>query len=195
MITLGIDPGTLITGFGLIEHTSANQMRAVDFGVIRTNPKDTMPERLKMIHDEIEKVIVRYKPQHLSLETAFFNKNVQAALKLGQVRGMVMVLGLRYTMRVSEYSPREVKKSVTGNGAAAKEQVAFMMKKMLTLSETGKFLDATDALALALCDIFASPKSPVAPPTSELSKSLQPKASGKKTWKQFLSENPQLVIK
>ncbi len=184
MITLGIDPGTLFTGFGLIEK-SGNALRAIDFGVIATNPKEAMPKRLKQIYDELAQRIEQYRPSKLSLETAFFGKNAQSALKLGQVRGAVMILAMNYGLAISEYAPREVKKAITGNGNAAKEQVAFMVRKMLSLNDEKKRADAFDALALALCDAFFLPQSI----PSEIARA----PSKAKDWKSFLEANPHLI--
>ncbi len=183
MITLGIDPGTLFTGYGLVEK-NGNVFRARDYGVIVTNAKDDMPKRLKQIYDALASVIEHHRPAKVSLETAFFGKNVQSALKLGQVRGAVMVLVMNYGLPISEHAPREVKKAVTGNGNAAKEQVEFMVKKLLTLHDAKVRADAFDALAIALADAFLQTHAVPPPPSRKA-----------KDWKGFLEANPHLILK
>lgn len=186
MITLGIDPGTLFTGYGVIE-SSGKTFRAVDFGVIVTDPKADMPTRLKSIYDTLQSIITTHKPLKVALETAFFGKNMQSALKLGQVRGAIMILAMNNRLSFSEYAPREIKKSITGNGNAAKEQVEFMAKKLLGLGDRAVRADAYDALAIALCDSFFAPQVGVG-------ESI--KRSGKaKDWKSFVEANPHLVVK
>ncbi|MGQ9805018.1 MAG: crossover junction endodeoxyribonuclease RuvC [Chlorobiales bacterium] len=186
MITLGIDPGTLFTGFGLVEK-SGKSFRAIDYGVISTDAKDEMPKRLKQIYDALAGKIEQHRPAKVSLETAFFGKNVQSALKLGQVRGVVMILAMNYGLPISEYAPREVKKAITGNGNAAKEQVEFMVKKFLALQGTKARSDAFDALALALSEAFFQTHSTHIAPT------LTPRKA--KDWTRFLAENPHLILK
>lgn len=185
MITLGIDPGTLFTGFGLVEKIG-NSCRAVHYGVISTNAKDAMPKRLKQIYDELARVIEQYRPAKVSLETAFCGKNVQSALKLGQVRGVVMILSMNYGLAISEYAPREVKKAITGNGNAAKAQVEFMVKNLLALQSAKARADAFDALAIALCDaLFSTP----------MQEAITSRASTKiKTWKEFAQIHAHRII-
>ncbi len=186
MIILGIDPGTLFTGYGLVEK-NGNVFRARDYGVIVTNAKDDMPKRLKQIYDALASVIETYHPAKVSLETTFFGKNVQSALKLGQVRGVVMILAMNYGLPISEHAPREVKKAVTGNGNAAKEQVEFMVKKLLALHDAKARADAFDALAIALSDAFLETDAQDALPLSSSRKG--------KDWKGFLEANPHLILK
>jgi crossover junction endodeoxyribonuclease RuvC len=193
MITLGIDPGSLITGYGVIE-MEQRAICAVAFGVIRTDAKQTMPFRLKKIYDDVDALISRYRPKRLSIETAFYGKNVQSALKLGQARGAIIALAMSRGLDVAEYSPREVKKALSGTGGAAKEQVAFMVKKILNLSDTGKFSDASDALGIALCDALRK-GTPTEQQSLELSKSRNGSRQAKSnSWKNFLDANPHRLI-
>jgi crossover junction endodeoxyribonuclease RuvC len=186
MITLGIDPGTLFTGFGLVEK-DGKEIRAVDYGVISTTAKDEMPKRLKQIYDALLRVIEHYRPAKVSLETAFSGKNVQSALKLGQVRGAVMILAMNHNLTISEYAPREVKKAITGNGNAAKEQVEFMVKKLLGLDNAKARADAFDALAIALCDTLSR---------SSIQNISEKNPTRKVTdWSKFIEANPHLVVK
>lgn len=197
MITLGVDPGSLITGFGLVKK-QPGKAKLIDFGVIRTSPKEQMPLRIKRIYDGLEQLILRHHPARLSLETAFYGKNVQSALKLGQVRGAVMALAMNHGLEFAEYSPREAKKAITGNGAARKEQVAYMVKALLGVQETGKFLDATDALALALCDLLhleASQKAVLTLQKTNTHTLTSSRPRNKSNWKSFIEQNPHIVIK
>jgi len=153
MIILGVDPGTLITGFGLIEiERGAYSVLAYD--VVKNSSDRSMPVRLKNIYDRLCEVILEYHPDEFAIETAFFGKNVQSALKIGHARGVSILAAVNHQVPTTEYSPREVKKSVTGNGAASKRQVQFMVKSQLMLEEVPKYFDATDALAVALCHSF-----------------------------------------
>ncbi|NTV47541.1 MAG: crossover junction endodeoxyribonuclease RuvC [Chlorobiales bacterium] len=197
MTTLGVDPGSLITGFGVVKKEK-REVKLIDFGVIRTSPKDQMSVRIKTIYDGLERLILHYHPARLSLETAFYGKNVQSALKLGQVRGAVMVLAMNHGLEFAEYSPREAKKAITGNGAAQKEQVAYMVKALLGIQETGKFLDATDALALALCDMLHVETSEKAIFTLQKTVThtlVSSRPRNKTNWKSFIEQNPHMVIK
>jgi crossover junction endodeoxyribonuclease RuvC len=197
MITLGVDPGSLITGFGLVKKET-RAVKLIDFGVIRTNPKEQMPVRIKTIYDGLEKLILRFHPARLSLETAFYGKNVQSALKLGQVRGAVMVLAMNHGLEFAEYSPREAKKAITGSGAAQKEQVAFMVKALLGIQEIGNFLDATDALALALCDLLhveAAQKSVLTLQKTDTHSLTSSRPRNKTNWKSFIEQNPHIIVK
>ncbi|NTW49973.1 MAG: crossover junction endodeoxyribonuclease RuvC [Chlorobiales bacterium] len=197
MITLGVDPGSLITGFGLVKKET-RAVKLIDFGVIRTSPKEQMPVRIKTIYDGLERLILRFHPARLSLETAFYGKNVQSALKLGQVRGAVMVLAMNHGLEFAEYSPREAKKAITGSGAAQKEQVAFMVKALLGIQEIGDFLDATDALALALCDLLhveAAQKSVLTLQKTDTHSLTSSRPRNKTNWKSFIEQNPHIIVK
>jgi crossover junction endodeoxyribonuclease RuvC len=177
MNILGVDPGTLITGFGLISVTGG-RVRTVACGAIRTRPADPMPERLHCIFSELQKVILRHKPDELAIETAFYGKNAQSALKLGHARGVAMLAAVLRGIPVHEYSPREVKKAVAGVGTASKEQVQYMVSSMLNLREEPETYDVTDALAVALCHLHR--KSHAAP-----------KRSG--GWSAWLKDHPERI--
>ncbi len=150
MVVLGVDSGSVCTGFGVVEGTG-NVQRALTFGAIRNRPKTGHAERLAVIHDGLVKVIREYRPELLALEGVFMAKNAQSALKLGQVRGAVMVTAFTEGVRVVEFSPAEVKVAVTGYGRADKSQVQHMVKSILGLREIPRPHDAADALALAIC--------------------------------------------
>ncbi|ACF14244.1 crossover junction endodeoxyribonuclease RuvC [Chloroherpeton thalassium ATCC 35110] len=186
MITLGVDPGSIVTGYGVIGKSEAG-FRVFDYSAIRPGGKCDFPQRIKYIYDTLEKVICAYKPTQLSLETAFYGKNAQSALKLGQVRGAIIILAMNYNLKFVEYSPREVKKSVAGTGNASKEQVAYMVKKMLSIDDEKMALDTSDALAIALCGHFKS---------ASMAASEFKKQSRKATsWGEYILQNPQVVVK
>jgi crossover junction endodeoxyribonuclease RuvC len=177
MIILGVDPGTLITGYGVIEK-NGDALRVLDVGVIKISPTDKMPLRLKRIYVSLCTIIERYHPDEFAIETAFYSKNAQSALKIGQARGVSILAGVNFEVPITEYSPREVKKAVVGNGAASKEQVKYMIRNLLRLKIAPQYFDATDALAVAVCHSH---------------RIIRPRA-GFKSWKSFVEANPDRVL-
>ncbi len=151
MLILGIDPGTAVTGYGVIESSGPNTFRCVAFGAIRSKANQSLPPRLKNIYDSIAGIIEQYQPDQVALEDVFYGRNFQAALKLGQARGAAIIAALNAEKPVATYSAREVKMSLTGYGAASKEQVQRMVRDILRLDAPATPLDASDALAIALC--------------------------------------------
>lgn len=147
-VILGIDPGSLKTGFGLIE-VSASGERYIASGIIRV-PSGSLPEKLKVIHDSVAEIIAGYQPEEMAVEEVFFARDPRAALKLGQARGAAIVAGVTAALPVAEYSARTVKQSVVGNGGAGKDQVQHMVCRLLKLPSPPRE-DAADALAVALC--------------------------------------------
>lgn len=147
-VILGIDPGSRITGFGLIEMRGHTPVY-VSSGCIRCGDGDIAP-RLKLIHDGIQQLITQYQPDEFAIERAFMGKNADSALKLGQARGVAMVVAALHDLDVHEYAPRAIKQAVTGTGGAEKEQVQHMVKTLLKLPGCPQ-ADAADALAVALC--------------------------------------------
>ncbi len=186
MIILGVDPGTLIAGYGVIER-NGNTISLLDVGVIKNGSDVSMPLRLKKIYSTLCSVIDRFHPDEFAIETAFYSKNAQSALKIGQARGVSILASVNHEIPVTEYSPREVKKAVTGKGAASKEQVQYMMMSMLKLKATPKHFDSTDALAIAVCHAFkiSAPQS-VPPPKN--------RRAGK-NWKSFVKAHPEKILK
>ncbi|MEM6261098.1 MAG: crossover junction endodeoxyribonuclease RuvC [Bacteroidota bacterium] len=153
-IILGIDPGTQISGYGLIQ-CEGKRMRLVHYGLIRLSKGNTPhPERLKKIFERINGLIQEFKPGEMALEAPFYGRNIQAMLKLGRAQGVAMAAGLVNDLPIYEYAPRKVKMAVTGNGNASKEQVAGMLEKLLNFEHDDKLLDATDALGVAVCHYF-----------------------------------------
>lgn len=150
MLVLGIDPGSAITGYGLVKE-AGNSLRAVDYGCIRTAPSEPLEERLHKIYREVCELIEKYKPDHFAVEELFFNKNVRTALTVGQARGVILLAGAQSGLQVHEYTPLQVKQAVVGYGRAEKAQIQFMVKTMLSLPTIPKPDDVADALAIAIC--------------------------------------------
>jgi crossover junction endodeoxyribonuclease RuvC len=177
MIIIGIDPGTNITGYGIIKQSGSSFTR-ISSGLIKLSYENSIPYRLEVIYNELDRIIKLFKPNEFAIETAFYGKNVQSAMKIGYARGVAVLAAVHNRIPVSEYSPREVKKSVVGKGAASKEQVSFMIKTLLNLKSLKMKLDESDALATALCHAFRM------------------KAPSKKTksWKSFIEAYPDRVI-
>ncbi len=149
MIILGVDPGTRVTGFGVVE-ASGKQHTVVEHGLIKPSANLDHPMRIAEIYAELIEVIERVCPDQMAVEMPVFAQNAQSMLKLGRAQAAAMLAGIHRQLPVNQYTPKEVKKSVTGNGSAAKEQVAYMVCAMLSLTDQLSH-DATDALAVALC--------------------------------------------
>ncbi|MBN1602246.1 MAG: crossover junction endodeoxyribonuclease RuvC [Chitinispirillaceae bacterium] len=151
MLIFGIDPGTAVTGYGVIR-TNNNAVSWVDSGAIITKTSLTLAERLAKIYDSLISLMQKHQPDSVCIEEAFYAKNVHSTLLLGHARGVAMLAAFKNGAEVREYSPREIKKAVTGNGNAAKEQVAFMVKMLVSIPQEHAYTDAYDALAVAICD-------------------------------------------
>lgn len=152
-IILGIDPGTVVMGYGVIEVAGKNP-KLLTLGVIKLDKLDDMADRLKRIYDRTLGVIDEFKPDELAIEAPFFGKNVQSMLKLGRAQGVCIAAALGRNIPITEYSPKKIKQSLTGSGNASKEQVAAMLQHQFKFEELPKFLDATDALAAAICHFY-----------------------------------------
>lgn len=152
MRVLGIDPGSETTGWGVVE-AEGRKLKLVEFGVVRASARENFPARLLKISNGIEEIIARLRPDACSVEEAFYAANVKTALKLGQVRGVVLVAAERARVEVNEYSPRLVKQTVVGYGNAEKHQVQEMVRVLLALQSVPEPHDAADALANAICHI------------------------------------------
>lgn len=152
MRVLGIDPGSETSGWGVIE-TEGRKIRLVEFGVVRAIARESFPARLLKIFKSIEEIIARLRPDACSVEEAFYAANVKTALKLGQVRGVVLLAAERASLEIAEYSPRLVKQTVVGYGNAEKHQVQEMVRVLLALSSVPEPHDAADALANAICHV------------------------------------------
>lgn len=150
MIILGIDPGLAVTGYGIIQVGRAETI-CLHYGSIRSRAQAALWERLKKIYDGVTELISDFRPQQVAFEEVFYGHNVQSALKLGQARGAAVIAALNAGLAPAEYSPREVKQALTGYGGASKEQVQRMVRELLDLAEPATPMDASDALAVALC--------------------------------------------
>ena len=149
-IIMGIDPGTIVTGYGIIQKNS-NSISTLDFGCIRPPPKYHLHKRYLIIFNSIENLIEKYKPTSISIETQFVRKNPQIAIKLGMARGVAIIAGAKNNIPIFEYAPKKAKLAVVGNGSASKTQVQKMIQLLLNLKDINIPEDAADALALAVC--------------------------------------------
>jgi crossover junction endodeoxyribonuclease RuvC len=156
MIVLGVDPGSLRTGYGAVE-TDGRRHRLVEMGRIAPGARLSLPEKLREIHAGVAALIRRLRPDALAVEDVFHSANTRTALVLGHVRGVVLLAGAQAGIAVHEYPPATVKQQITGYGRAEKAQVAFMVTRLLALSGDAEPGDATDALAVALCLACLSP--------------------------------------
>jgi crossover junction endodeoxyribonuclease RuvC len=154
VITLGIDPGTALLGFGVVE--SEGDPSLVEFGVIETKIDRSMPQRLVSLYDRIVELLARHRPDVLAIEQLFFARNVTTAIAVGQARGVVLLAAAKANVAVVEYSPSEVKHAVVGYGKADKAQMQEMVRIILGLEEPPRPDDAADALAVALCHVHRS---------------------------------------
>ncbi|UOE49024.1 crossover junction endodeoxyribonuclease RuvC [Mucilaginibacter sp. SMC90] len=186
-IILGIDPGTAVMGYGLLKETGP-KIELVAMGVVKMPTTDDHMLKLQRIFEKTVALIDNYHPDCLAIEAPFYGKNIQVMLKLGRAQGMAIAAALSRNIEITEYAPRKIKQSITGNGNATKEQVAAMLQSLLKFKETPDFLDATDGLAVAVCHSFQRI------PTS----SGSGKASSKKSysgWDTFVKDNAKRVVK
>lgn len=151
---MGIDPGTAITGYGLLEVEDSFPPRLIDCGCIRTSKREKVPDRLATIYRTISKVISKYNPQEIAIEEIFFSKNVKTALSVGQARGVIILAACGEKREIFEYTPLQIKQAITGYGRARKEQVRYMIGKLLHLDQSYSPDDITDAIAVALCHYY-----------------------------------------
>ena len=149
MIALGIDPGTALCGFGVVALEDGN-LRLIDAGVVRTDARQSDAERLRTLHLALTQLLAVHRPQRVSVERLFFQRNVQTAMTVGQARGVALLVAAEASLEVDEPTPNEVKQAVCGNGAADKQQVAAMVARLLGVTTDGMPDDATDALAVAI---------------------------------------------
>jgi crossover junction endodeoxyribonuclease RuvC len=159
MRVFGIDCGTEFTGYGVVEmdHQARNpKLLHLAAGAIKLNKKETTPQRLAQVYAELVALIALHEPEVVAIEEVFFSANAKSALKLGQVRGVAMLAAATCNMPVVEYAPLSIKSAVVGYGLAAKEQVQFMVTRLLELDESPKSPDAADALAIAICHIHTA---------------------------------------
>lgn len=179
-IIIGIDPGTNVMGYGILGIKGKKPM-LIAMGVLKLNKMEDHYMRLHRIFERVTGLVNQYLPDEMAIEAPFFGKNVQSMLKLGRAQGVAMAAALNHEVPITEYEPRKIKQAITGNGAASKEQVSVMLQRTLNIaeSEMPDFLDATDALAAALCHFYESQK-PVF-------------ARGSHSWKSFIAQHPDRV--
>ena len=150
MRVLGIDPGTAITGYAIIEET-AGDLQMITLGVITTPAKTPLPSRLQTIHSELKQIVAEYEPEAAAVEELFFSRNARTAMSVGHARGVILLTLADSNLPIAEYTPMQIKQAVTGYGNANKHQVQEMVRMLLALSETPKPDDAADAAAVAIC--------------------------------------------
>jgi len=151
VVVLGIDPGTAVTGYGVVARRPGGAVSLVECGVIRTSAAEALPHRIREIYEEVVSLVERHRPFAMAVENVFQGKNVQSALTLGHARGAILLAAALRDIVIAEYAPREIKKVVVGTGQATKDQVGFMVKHHLKLREEPRPADAADGVAAALC--------------------------------------------
>jgi crossover junction endodeoxyribonuclease RuvC len=156
MLAIGIDPGTAITGYGLVREEQDGSLSVVDYGVIQTSADDSMPERLVQLYYNLKDVIDLHSPQSGAVEKLFFARNVRTALTVGQARGIALLALAESGVALAEYSPNEIKQAVVGYGGADKNQVQKMVQALLDLDQIPQPDDAADALAVAICHLHSA---------------------------------------
>ncbi len=179
-IILGIDPGTKVMGYGLVKE-NGQKLELLSLGVVKMDHLDDHMLKLQRIFEKTVNLIDNYHPDCLAIEAPFYGKNIQVMLKLGRAQGVAMAAALSRNIEITEYSPRKIKQSITGNGNSSKEQVAAMLQNLLKFSETPDFLDATDGLAVAVCHSFQK---------------ISTKSGSKKSysgWESFVKDNTKRV--
>lgn len=179
-IIIGVDPGTNVMGYGVLG-VKRGKPHMIAMGVMKLNKFDSHYMRLGHIFSRVTGILENYLPDEMAIEAPFFGKNVQSMLKLGRAQGVAMAAAINRDIPITEYEPRKIKMAITGNGAAAKEQVREMLRRILSIPEESmiKELDSTDALAAALCHFYESGKPEI--------------AKGPKSWKDFIAKNPDRV--
>ena len=156
MIVLGVDPGTQVTGYGVIRADNPNNPSLIECGVIRTHAREPLSSRLREIYDGIAELLQRHRPDVLSIEDVFYARNVRTTVTLGHARGVILLAGEQQGVRIHEMAPAAIKKAVVGAGAATKEQVQFMLTRLLRLKSVPKPPDAADGIAAALAYLMGA---------------------------------------
>lgn len=192
-IILGIDPGTMVMGYSLIlqkdKHLSLLRM-----GVLKLKQYDNQALKLKKIFERVLEIIDEYHPDELAIEAPFYGKNVQSMLKLGRAQGVAMAAALYRDIPIFEYSPRKIKQSITGNGAASKEQVALMLQKIVKFDHLPDFLDATDATAAAVCHYFQRDINIISGDTENKTVKIPKGKKSFNSWSSFINDNPDKIL-
>lgn len=181
-IILGIDPGTLAMGYGVIS-VGKNTLSLVEMGVLHLSKHKDHSQRLHFIFEKVSALVQIHSPESVALEAPFFGKNVQSMLKLGRAQGVAIAAAMAHGSQTIEYAPRKIKQSITGNGNASKEQVWKMLQTILKFEEKPEFLDATDAVAAALCHYYQA----------NAIMQIGGQAQQTKGWAAFLQANPERI--
>lgn len=180
-LVLGLDPGTNVMGYAIIA-VRGSRPTLIQYGVIHLGKYGDHALKLKKIFERVLSLVEEYKPDHVALEAPFYGKNVQSMLKLGRAQGVAMSAALYREVPITEYAPKKVKQSVTGNGNASKEQVAKMLMQVFNIKEQPKLLDASDALAVALCHYYQQ---------GDITAAKQAKKTT--TWTDYFKANPERI--
>lgn len=188
-IILGIDPGTLIMGYGLIS-VNKSSVSLIEMGVLHLSKHKDHSERLRLIFKKMESLIALHQPAEVAIEAPFFGKNVQSMLKLGRAQGVAIAAAMMSGLQAVEYSPRKIKQSVTGRGSATKEQVWMMLQHTLNIVDDVKYMDATDAVAVALCHHYQN-RTAVHLESTKVAAPTKKKKAG--DWASFVAQNPDRI--
>lgn len=193
-IVLGIDPGTVVMGYGLVA-LDGKRVELVDWGILKPGQAADGYRKLQLIYETVCGLITTYHPQEFAIEAPFFGKNVQSMLKLGRAQGVAIAAAMQHQLPVTEYSPKKVKQAITGNGNANKEQVLNMLQTVLRFQHQPTSLDASDALAVALCHAFQlqSPQTLASENTVKKKATTRSRKSG--GWDAFIRDNPNRVMR
>lgn len=191
-VILGIDPGTTVMGYGVI-FTRGNIAEVLTLGVLKLEKYEDYAMKLKKIFERTIGLIEEYKPDELAIEAPFYGKNVQSMLKLGRAQGVAIAAAMSRELSVVEYAPKQIKKSITGNGNASKEMVAAMLQRQLKFTSDSKFFDATDGLAAAYCHFMQKNLELHIKP--DKTKSKIPAKKKAASWEAFANQNPARVKK
>jgi crossover junction endodeoxyribonuclease RuvC len=191
MLILGIDPGTQILGYSLLD-TESTPPGIVVMDVLYLKRIADFNQRIRQIYESTVRIIDSFHPDHLAIEAPFFGKNVQSMLKLGRAQGVAIAAAISRNIPFSEYEPSVIKQHITGNGNASKQQVAAILQSILRFDQSPKYLDATDALAVAYT-AHLSLVNPLADLQNTLSPKKKNRKSSKKQWSEFISQNPDLI--
>ncbi len=183
-VIIGIDPGTLVMGFGVIQ-IDQKKVKLLEMGVLHLSKHKDHSKRLHYIFEKVSALVQLHEPDVVAIEAPFFGKNVQSMLKLGRAQGVAIAAAMAHGSATIEYAPRKVKQAVTGNGNASKEQVWKMLQSLLGFKEAPEFEDATDAVAVAMCHHFES--------QGPIKKPLEIGKKKSKGWDAFIADNPKRI--
>ena len=195
-IIIGIDPGTNILGFGVIR-VEGSKMSVIDVGILHMQKEKDVYMKLRAIQKFMVELLNKYPADEFAIEAPFFGKNVQSMLKLGRAQGVAIACAMMRDIPVSEYAPRKIKQSITGNGSASKEQVSSMIVRILNLKEAPAFFDETDALGVAVCHALQFTKNWKGEivPVAIKPKIAKKKSAPKNAWSNYLKANPDKIVK